>query len=162
MVFTSAARLRSWIESTRELAGRRPKRYPTLEDAFHRMQETNPHLAPARARHLTVHGSGQNEDGTFSWKFDNYVRLWPPYDMPQTDVEALWRQITSPSLLIYGKESWASDPRTDGRAAHFKNATIVSVDGAGHWVQHDKLDTFLGLVEPFIQGKPVPQLPGVS
>ena len=155
-------RMRSWIDEQRQLAGRLPRRYKSIDEAFARMQEQNKHLSLEQARHLTMHGINQNEDGTFSWKFDNYVRLWPPYDMPQTDVEALWRQITCPSLLIYGKESWASDPRQDGRAAHFKNATIVSVDGAGHWVQHDKLDTFLGLVAPFIHGKPLPQLPGVS
>ena len=38
------------------------------------MQEENPHLSPEQARHLTQHGVNQNEDGTYSWKFDNYVR----------------------------------------------------------------------------------------
>ena len=155
-------RMRSWVEEQRTLAGRLPRRYTSIEEATARMQEQNKHLSLEQARHLTLHGIYQNEDGTFTWKFDNYVRLWPPYDMQQPDVEVLWQQITSPALLVYGKESWASDPRKDGRAAHFKTATIVSVEGAGHWVQHDKLDTFMGLVEPFIQGKPVPQLTGVS
>ena len=38
------------------------------------MQDTNPHLSPEQARHLTIHGSNQNEDGTYTWKFDNYTR----------------------------------------------------------------------------------------
>ena len=37
------------------------------------MQEANPHLTPDQARHLTVHGVNQNEDGTYSWKYDNYA-----------------------------------------------------------------------------------------
>ncbi len=31
-------------------------------------------LSEAQARHLTIHGVNQNEDGTYSWKFDNYIR----------------------------------------------------------------------------------------
>ena len=157
-----ATRMREWVEEQRTAAGREPRRYKSIEEAFARMQEQNKHLSTEQARHLTQHGVNQNEDGTFSWKFDNFVRVWLPYDMAQPDVETLWRNIACPSLLIYGKESWASDPRQDGRAQHFKNATVVTVEGAGHWVQHDKLETFLGLVEPFIRGEPVPQLAGVA
>lgn len=160
---TMATKMRDWIESQRSAAGRQPRRYNSIEDALTRMQEQNKHLSAEQARHLTVHGVSQNEDGTYTWKFDNFVRVWLPYDMPKDDIESLWRNITCPSLLVYGQESWASDPRKDGRIAHFQNATTVSLAGAGHWVHHDKLETFMALVEPFISGKPVPQgLPGVS
>ena len=59
------------------LSGRLPRRYASIEDAFKRMQEENRHLSPEQARHLTQHGVNQNEDGTYSWKFDNYVRANP-------------------------------------------------------------------------------------
>jgi pimeloyl-ACP methyl ester carboxylesterase len=116
------------------------------------MQEENKHLSPEQARHLTVHGVNQNEDGTYSWKFDNYVRSWPPYDMRHEDVEALWGRIACPTLLVYGKESWASNPEQDGRARHFKHAKVVTIDGAGHWVHHDRLPEFLSLVRTFLRG----------
>lgn len=48
---------------------------------------------PPRWIHLTQQGVNQNEDGTYSWKFDNYVRAWPPYDMSYGDIEHLWTQI---------------------------------------------------------------------
>ena len=82
-------RLRDWIDEQRGLSGRLPRRYASIEDAWKRMQEENKHLSPEQARHLTQHGVNQNEDGTFSWKFDNYVRSWPPYDMTTADVEGL-------------------------------------------------------------------------
>jgi pimeloyl-ACP methyl ester carboxylesterase len=158
-----AEKMREWIEQQREAAGRQPRRYKSIEEALARMQEQNKHLTAEQARHLTLHGVNQNEDGTFTWKFDNFVRVWLPYDMPYADVEALWRNITCPSLLVYGKESWASDPRNDGRAQHFRDAKVVSLAGAGHWVHHDKLETFMSLVEPFINGKPLPTgLPDVT
>jgi pimeloyl-ACP methyl ester carboxylesterase len=53
-------------------------------------------------------------------------------------------------LLVYGSESWASNPATDGRAAHFAQARVEVIQGAGHWVHHDRLEEFLALVIPFL------------
>ena len=147
---TLDARLRLWIDEQRDLAGRLPRRYPSIEDAFKRMQDENKHLSPIQARHLTEHGVNQNEDGTFSWKFDNYVRSWPAYDMANAEVEQLWARITCPTLLIYGNESGASNPSIDGRAKHFQNAIVESIDGAGHWVHHDQFEIFMQLAGEFI------------
>ena len=143
-------RMRAWIDEKRGFAGRVPRRYGTIEEAFKRMQAENKHLSPEQARHLTVHGINQNEDGSFSWKFDNYVRSWPPYDVPVPELHGLWNRITCPTLLIDGKESWASDPATDGRVAHFRNARMVGFENAGHWVHHDQLEGFLELTAEFI------------
>ncbi len=147
-----AERMDEWIREQRGLAGRLPRRYASIEDAFHRMQEENPHLTAAQARHLTVHGVNQNEDGTYSWKFDNYVRAWPPYDMPGRDVRFLWSRIACPTLLLYGKESRFGSPAEDGRAAPFRDARVVGVEGAGHWLHHDRLDDFLRIVREFLLG----------
>ena len=143
-------RLRDWVDEQRSLAGRLPRRYDSIEDAFRRMQEENRHLSPAQARHLTVHGVNQNEDGTYSWKFDNYVRSWPPYDLGPEEIAQLWGRIACPTMLVCGTESWASNPAEDGRIRHFANAKAVAVERAGHWVHHDQLDTFLGHVNAFI------------
>jgi pimeloyl-ACP methyl ester carboxylesterase len=146
-----AERMDEWVREQRALAGRLPRRYASIEDAFKRMQEENPHLTAEQARHLTEHGVNQNEDGTYSWKFDNYVRAWPPYDMPLADVQALWGRIACPTLLLYGKESRAGDPAEDGRAAHFRQATVVGIEGAGHWLHHDRLGRFLQVLRAFLR-----------
>jgi pimeloyl-ACP methyl ester carboxylesterase len=143
-------RMAKWIEEQRALSGRLPRRYPSIEDAFKRMQEANRHLSPEQARHLTQHGVNQNEDGTYSWKFDNYVRAWPPYDMTVAEVETLWSRISCATLLVYGKESWASNPLEDGRASRFRNARVESFDKAGHWVHHDRLDAFIDMARTFL------------
>jgi pimeloyl-ACP methyl ester carboxylesterase len=147
---TIVTRFDEWIREQRVLAGRLPRRYASIEDAFRRMQEENPHLTAEQARHLTVHGTNQNEDGTYSWKFDNYVRTFPPYDMSRRDIETLWGRISCPTLLLYGRESWAGDPAADGRAAHFRNARVAGVERAGHWLHHDRLDEFLRIVRAFV------------
>lgn len=146
-----AERMTAWIEEQRTLSGRLPRRYPTIEDAFARMQAENKHLSAEQARHLTQQGVNQNEDGTYSWKFDNYVRMNPPYDMTYEDIETLWARIACPTLLVYGKESWASNPERDGRLDHFKTAKVVEFENAGHWVHHDRLDAFVDTVRGFIK-----------
>jgi pimeloyl-ACP methyl ester carboxylesterase len=148
---TIADRMQAWIDEQRGLAGRTPRRYRSIEEAFKRMQEANKHLSAEQARHLTQHGVNQNEDGTYSWKFDNYVRSWPPYDMTVDDIELLWSRITCPTLLVYGNESWASNPLGDGKADHFANAEVVTFEKAGHWVHHDQLNAFIERVRAFIR-----------
>ena len=140
----------SWVEDLRQLSGRIPKRYPTLEDAFQRMQQANPHLTEEQARHLTIHGSNQNEDGTYSWKFDNYMRAWSPIGLTARQTYALYRRISCPTLLVHGAESWASDPAEDGRLDYFQDARSVGVDNAGHWVHHDQLENFLTIAKRFL------------
>jgi pimeloyl-ACP methyl ester carboxylesterase len=146
----SDERMRAWIDEVRMLAARTPRKYRTIAEAFQRMKEENKHLSEAQAMHLTRHGVRQNEDGTYSWKFDNYVRAWPPHEWPREDISLLWSRIECPTLLFYGSESWASNPAKDGRAAYFKNARVEVIEGAGHWVHHDRLEEFLEKVEVFL------------
>jgi pimeloyl-ACP methyl ester carboxylesterase len=143
-------RLHVWVEELRRLSGRAPRRYATLEDAYERMQTENPHLSEAQARHLTIHGSNQNEDGTYSWKFDNYVRVFPPTGLDFAQQHQLYGRIACPTLLVRGTESWASDPEQDGRARHFRDARVVNVEKAGHWVHHDQLEEFLHATRGFL------------
>ena len=143
-------RLTGWIDTLRELSARSPRKYATLEEALQRMQTENPHLSAEQARHLTIHGSAQNEDGTYSWKFDNYVRAFSPLHLQPEETNRLWNRIACPTLLVRGTESWASDPLEDGRAAHFRHARVVNVEDAGHWVHHDQLEVFLDHVRRFL------------
>jgi len=143
-------RMRAWIDEQRAQAARLPRRYASVEDSLARMQEANKRLSPEQARHLTQHAVNQNEDGTYSWKFDPYVRIWPPYDMTREEIASLWSRITCPTLLVWGKESWATDPLADGRAGYFQDARVVGFDRAGHWVHHDRLDALLPELRNFL------------
>jgi pimeloyl-ACP methyl ester carboxylesterase len=144
-------RMRSWITTRREAAGRTPRKYATLEEAIARMKEENRHLNDEQARHLTIHGAVQNEDGTWSWKFDNFVRLGGgPGGLSPEDQHRLWSCIACPVLLIRGTESWASDPAIDGRIQHFRNARLENIERAGHWSHHDQLEQFMARVEFFL------------
>ena len=143
-------RFRQWIEDKRNAAGRTPKRYPNIEAAYDRMKAENSYLTDEQARHLTVHGISRNEDGTWSWKFDNYLNIWAIFDMPREDLLSIWQSITCPMLLLYGEKSWASNPEKDGRIEHFPTAKVIEYENAGHWLHHDQFDRFMADVKAFL------------
>ncbi|MET0589525.1 MAG: alpha/beta hydrolase [Novosphingobium sp.] len=145
-----ANRLRDWIEDKRKASGRLPRRYPTLEAAFTRMKEENSFLTVEQARHLTINGAHRNEDGTWSWKFDNYLNVWPVSDIRYEEQEKLWQEITCPMLLLYGAKSFASNPEKDGRINNFSTARVIEYEDAGHWLHHDQFDRFMSDVRAFL------------
>ncbi|MHB8376026.1 MAG: alpha/beta fold hydrolase [Dehalococcoidia bacterium] len=147
----ASARMRRWIGDMQAFDERVPRRYPSVDAAVKRMREENPHLTAEMARHLTVHGSRADEDGTLSWKFDNYVRLHSPYEFNIAEAREIWNQIRCPVLLVRGSESWASDPEADGKSSAFHDYRAVLVKDAGHWVHHDQLDVFMDEIWRFLR-----------
>ena len=146
-------RYHRYIDQARGLAARQPRRYPSIDDAVKRMAEENSFLSEEQARHLTHHGVIQNEDGTYSWKFDNYMRVMSPTPFDLDEAAEILGHITCPVLLVRGTDSWASDPEKDGRINHFtqaKSVQSVNISDAGHWVHHDQLDQFLQVTTDFL------------
>ena len=143
-------RLREWMENKHRAAARVPKRYASIEDALARMQAENSYLSEAQARHLTIHGVNRNEDGTYSWKFDPHLNIWPPQDGEQARMEELWAAIECPLLLLYGADSWASNPEKDGRIKAFHTARVIEFANAGHWLHHDQFERFIATLREFL------------
>ena len=146
----ASQRMRRWVEGIRKTEKRDPHSYPDLDAAVNRMKEANPHLSDDVARHLTLHGTNWNSDGSLIWKFDNFARPFPPFGHNIEDMREMFGQITCPVLLFWGMESWAQDPEKDGRAAVIKNHRLIKVPNAGHWVHHDQLEVFLAETKKFL------------
>jgi pimeloyl-ACP methyl ester carboxylesterase len=144
-------RLRNWIENVRSIEKRTPHSYPNLQAAMARMKEANPRLSDELARHLTLHGTNWNTDGSLVWKFDNYVRAFSPYGHNINDAIELFGQITSPTLLFWGTESFAPVPAEDPRVKAIRNLRLIKVEKAGHWVHHDQLELFLKETTEFLE-----------
>ncbi len=143
-------RMAEWIVKKRKAAGRAHRKYDSIEDAFARMIEENSYLTQNQARHLTLHGVNRNEDGTYSWKFDPHLNVWPVEEIADEFLHQLWSAITAPTLLLYGADSWASNPEGDGRLDHFANAEVIEFDEAGHWLHHDQFDRFIQTLRDFL------------
>jgi len=136
-------RLRTWVESIRKIEKRQPKTYPNLAAAVARLKQANPHLSDEVARHLTLHGTNWEPDGSLVWKFDHYVRVHSPYGHRMDESVEIYGQISCPVLLFWGLESFLPLPTDDPRRHAIRNCRLVRVANAGHWLHHDQLDLFL-------------------
>ena len=143
------ARVREWIEKKRASSGRTPRKYATIEDALARMRQENTYLTAEQARHLTIHGANRNEDGTFSWKFDPHLNNWP-IETGYDEMKSVWEAISCPTLLLYGANSWASNPEQDGRIEYFRTASVIEFENAGHWLHHDQFERFIATLREFL------------
>jgi len=151
MAIPLAEHWRRWLTARRAAAERHPKHYATVDEAVKRMRAANTSLSEERAQHLTHHGIQRNEDGSWSWKFDSKIYVFPFLDIPLEVLHGLWGAITCPTLLLCGDHSSASNPLTDGRIRHFgQNANVVEIENAGHWVHHDQFDRFMKEILSFI------------
>jgi pimeloyl-ACP methyl ester carboxylesterase len=142
-------RMADWIAERTKALLRRARVYPTLDEAVARLHGVHPHLSADWARHLAVHGV-RKVDGGYCFKADPCMTLLPLHEFSAEERRAMWRAITIDTLLVYGADSWASNPALDGRAAFFPHARTAVIEGAGHWVHHDKLAEFVALLRGFL------------
>ena len=142
--------LRGWIESGVSMAGRSPRKYLELNDAIHRMESQNPHLSPEQAAYLTNHGTYQNEDGSYSWKFDNYTRLRTIYDVPHDDMCRAWEAITCPVLILNSDNGYPHRIGQDRTDQYFEDLHMETIVDASHWTHHDQLVEVQSKIDDFL------------
>jgi pimeloyl-ACP methyl ester carboxylesterase len=143
-------RTREWIEKRRAAgaATRTPRRMATLEEAVARMAAANRHLSKEQAQHLAVHGVRRHSDG-YRWKYDPVIGSFLPEDF-SINSTGFWREVTAPTLLCWGAESWTSNPEVDGHAGCFRDRRTVVFEKSGHWLHHDQLEDFLALLHEYL------------
>ena len=142
-------RIADWVRVLDKTARRKIHRYDSVADAAERMRGRNARLTPEQAMHLATHALKQDADGSYIWKFDPYLRAPAPYRLSLEDHIALWSGIACPTLLVAGSESFLPDPEKAGVLGYFRQAKLARIEGAGHWLQHDKAAEVLQLLEVF-------------
>ena len=91
----------------------------------------------AERAHLGAHGVREVDRG-YAWKFDNWSRPGVRRDEFTLDeAKAFCAEIRCPVLYIVGAESGGKRNLQDV-AAYFPDGEALLVDGAGHWVHHDR------------------------
>ena len=145
-----AAMIRQWVTGLHGLSARQPRRYPTLDDAYQRMQQANPQLSREQAMHLTAHGSNQNEDGTFSWKYDNYIFNFSSSSMDAGMIRSLWENISCPVLILNAEHGLEHRIGQGDSLRHFAQAQLFDLPGVGHWTYHDDLEGVVGYMRGFL------------
>jgi len=144
-------RIAEWVGDLDKTAQRKAQRYASVADGADRMLARNARLTREQAMHLAAHALKRNADGGYSWKFDPYLRARAPYRLSLEYQVALWSRIQCPTLLASGSESFLPDPETVGVLKHFRQAELVKIDGAGHWLQHDKPAEVIDALKTFLE-----------
>lgn len=142
--------LRRAMENQLASDHRLARTYPSLAAAAERLMANDPLLPRTIAEHAAQHGTRPGPDGGFVWKYDVNVRNDSFADITPDEVRALWSAIPCPVLLIYGAKSWASNPATDGRLSHFRNAEVIVVPNAGHNAHHHQPLPVRTAIESFL------------
>lgn len=143
-------RMRALIDRIGDFSAKLPLRFASVEEACARMQKANPTIPPDRVRHLTHYGVNRNEDGSYSWKFDNYIPLKGGTHTDDADAIHLYRRIECPVLMFHGKQSFARNPATEGLTQHFRDARVVDLDNATHWLHHEQSDAIIAETKTFL------------
>lgn len=81
---------------------------------------------------------------------DPYVNVWSASDIKPDKIAELWDAIICPILLLWGKDSFATSPRADGRLDLVPTARLIEYENAGHWLHHDQRDRFIHDVKSFL------------
>jgi pimeloyl-ACP methyl ester carboxylesterase len=143
-------RIAEWVGDLDKTAQRKIHRYASVADGADRIQARNARLTREQAVHLATHALKRNAGGELVWKFDPYLRARAPYRLSLEDHIGLWSRIACPTLLVSGSESFLPDPATAGVLGHFRQAELVRIEGAGHWLQHDKPEAVLEVLRTFL------------
>lgn len=142
--------LREWVEKVQGLDALGASQYPSVEAAVQRLMKHDPLLSRELAEYVCERGLRPNDNGQLRWKYDHQIRGFGSAEIASVEPSDLWRAIECPVLLMYGAESWASNPQEDGRVRHFTQARVVSVERAGHNLHHHQPEVFLTHLRAFL------------
>ena len=133
--------------------------YATQAEVAARLQRNNPRLNEERAAFVARHWSALNEKGEWALLADPAHRRISPYLYRLDEVLACWGAITAPVLMVVGEfpllgmrlsDRRAGFAEIEFRTAAIPNATIETVAGAGHMLQHDQPEAVARLIEDFL------------
>jgi pimeloyl-ACP methyl ester carboxylesterase len=149
-------RIATWLDGLR--APPAAGEYASLDELAARVAKRNPRLAPDRAAFIAACWSETLADGRVRLLTDPLHRNVNPYLYRREEMEACWRRIEAPVLLVAGAESeLAHRLAPEGGVGSFRpivrKLAIEEVAGAGHMLHHEQPRAVARLIEAFF-GQP--------
>ena len=145
-------RYRRWLEQLRSPPDF--ARFETLERFAEVLRRKNPRLSPERAAFVAAAWSRPLPEGGYVVCSDPAHKFVYPVLYRREEVEACWRRVTAPVLLVFGECSeFRADLGADGSDDYFRdllsNLTLATLPACGHMLHHDDPDALARIVEPF-------------
>ena len=126
------AALEHSIDQRRIHLTRQPRPYPDLESAARFMEIANPALDHAAALILAARGTRSTPDGLV-WRADPSIRTGSLLRFTEAQVEAFFRRVACPVLVVLAKDGWPEVPvQIERRLKTLSNARVLEVEGSHH------------------------------
>lgn len=147
-------RLARWLDELQK--GMRLRDYASREEVAERLRETNPRLTEAHAAFVAEHWAVARADGRFELAADPAHKIVNPSLYRVDETNACWEQISASVLLVLAgvPDRWqvrADTPEYRARLERIRSLRVVTLEGAGHMLHHDRPRELARLVEEFVQ-----------
>jgi len=143
-----------WLDELRNPPRLAP--YRSFAAVAARLQRNNPRLSDERAEFLARHWARELGPGVVALAADPRHKTVNPYLFRIEEMQACWRRITAPVLLVTGKDSHAAGWLKDSaaqlaeRKAAFADFREVALDDCGHMLHHDQPQRLARIIEDFL------------
>jgi pimeloyl-ACP methyl ester carboxylesterase len=133
-------RQRRWLDELRSPpAG---SRYESIAHLGEKLQRRNPRLPSTHAHFIAEAWTIPDPAGGRVARFDPWHRLVTPVLYRREEVEATWRHIAAPVLMLLGGGSeflgrMAADAEPEAFQAHLTRLTLHTLPGLGHMMHHE-------------------------
>lgn len=146
-------RYRQWLEEQKDT----PEMHtPASWDGLaERLMRQHPHMPPEHAAFVARCWARENPDGSLTLRGDPRHKQKNPVLYRLEEAQACWRNITAPSLWIWGTESrvlrmFEDKESWEARVRCFRDWRGVAIENAGHMLQHDQPQAVAEALEPFL------------
>jgi len=143
-------RVAQWVADVRRARGASPRVYPSIEAAARRIREHDPRCPEAEARFLAERGTVPAPGGV-AFAHDPLHVTRGPYPFRLDAALATWRAVRCPVLLVEGAEGERPSDFTE-RVAAFRDARVVTIEGAGHMMMRHRPDDVARTLVEFFAG----------
>jgi pimeloyl-ACP methyl ester carboxylesterase len=146
-------RIGKWLDQLREPAEFAD--YADTAELAARIMKRNPRLTPERAAYVAECWSAPKAGGGVRLLTDPLHKLVNPYLYRREEMEACWRRIEAPVLLVVGAQSdLVGRLGGEGGVEMFRpllrDLQVEQVAGAGHMLHHDEPRAIARLIESFL------------
>ena len=147
------ARMRKWLDQLKTEPAR--KEYASFEELAEIIRFRYPRFTAAQAAFVARAWGRSGAGGRVRLAGDPRHHWVNPILYKREDVEACWRELRAPLLMLMGEQSdlpakLGADGTTAAFRAIFPHVEIASVAGAGHMLHIERPEVVAPLVEAFL------------
>jgi pimeloyl-ACP methyl ester carboxylesterase len=143
-------RVAAWVAGVHRARRTSPRVWPDVAAAARRVRQMDPLCPEDEARFIAEHGT-RAVPGGFQFLHDPLHVTRGPYPYRLEVAAAMWSSVRCPVLLVDGSESERVPIDYPRRLAAFRDARLVTIEGAGHMMMRHRPEEVAALLVDFLR-----------